>query len=134
MKHPRDSLDDAVGVLKIPRNKCDLPTSIPNESLDSPPKVYAARNEETLFKACGDEYCPHSSISVSNGPALDGICGHSNLGNTCFMNSALHCLSNIPDLTRSFLAGAWEADLNAVNPLGMEGKVARSYANAIDKL
>lgn len=79
-------------------------------------------------------YGPRSSTPVSNGPPVEGICGLSNLGNTCFMNSALQCLSNTPDLTRYILAGAWRDELNRDNPLGMEGEVARAYANLIDKL
>lgn len=75
-----------------------------------------------------------SSPFTVQAPAVNGICGLSNLGNTCFMNSALQCLSNTPDLTRYFLAGAWRDELNVDNPLGMGGEVARAYASMIDKL
>lgn len=32
-----------------------------------------------------------------------GVCGLSNLGNTCFMNAALQCMSNTPQLSEYFL-------------------------------
>ncbi|KAF9200683.1 CSN-associated deubiquitinating enzyme Ubp12 [Haplosporangium sp. Z 27] len=75
-----------------------------------------------------------SSFASSQGPPVNGLCGLSNLGNTCFMNSALQCLSNSKDLTQYILAGAWRDELNLDNPLGMGGEVARAYANLIDKL
>ncbi|KAF9929459.1 CSN-associated deubiquitinating enzyme Ubp12 [Linnemannia zychae] len=74
------------------------------------------------------------SSPTSSGKPAEGLCGLSNLGNTCFMNSALQCLSNTPDLTHYILAGAWRDELNLDNPLGMGGEVARAYANVIDKV
>jgi len=64
-------------------------------------------------------------------PKEKGVTGLRNLGNTCFMNSALQCLSNTPDLTQHFLSGRYKPEINYHNPLGMKGQVAEAFASTL---
>ena len=60
-----------------------------------------------------------------------GLCGSHNLGNTCFMNSSIACLSNCIELTYYFLNGDYKKDINRENKLGMRGALAESWGELI---
>ena len=68
-----------------------------------------------------------------NSDSSRGQIGGHNLGNTCFMNSSIACLSNCTELTYYFLKGDYLKDINEENTLGMRGEVAREWGNLLQE-
>ena len=60
-----------------------------------------------------------------------GLCGGYNLGNTCFMNSSIACISNCFELTSYFLTKEFEKDINSKNKEGLGGKLAYAWYNLL---
>lgn len=57
-----------------------------------------------------------------------GVVGLRNLGNTCFLNSSVQCLSATIPLTDYFLGYNYRSEINTRNPLGTGGKLVVAYA------
>ncbi|KAI8814802.1 hypothetical protein BJ742DRAFT_887384 [Cladochytrium replicatum] len=63
-----------------------------------------------------------------------GTVGMKNLGNTCFMNSTIQCLSGTVPLARYFMDGSYRKHVNKANPLGTKGQIVDGFAELVRSL
>ncbi|CAG8567558.1 13582_t:CDS:2, partial [Gigaspora rosea] len=113
----------------LPPKKHEVTTSITASANCS--EQMAMHNKSSLISEQGHHRFPQSESGYSTLGSCIGITGLRNLGNTCFMNSVLQCLSGTLPFARYFLDGSFRRHINKSNPLGTEGVLAEAFAKLI---
>lgn len=93
------------------------------------------RDSRTLVRADvrHDQLAPNSGCRYWRDPKL-GLTGLKNLGNTCYMNSTIQCLSATLPFARFFLDGHYKKEVNLTNTLGTRGNLAHAFAELLSAL
>ncbi|XP_036392637.1 ubiquitin carboxyl-terminal hydrolase 32-like isoform X2 [Megalops cyprinoides] len=96
--------------------------------------VIEVRNKDMSWPEEMSFIANSSKIDRHKVPTEKGATGLSNLGNTCFMNSSIQCVSNTKPLTQYFISGRHLYELNRTNPIGMRGHMAKCYGDLVQEL
>ena len=105
-------------------NEADSPTAMSPSKNKGPVTVKKTSSVESNNNGENMRLCSYPGF---------GACGLTNLGNTCYVNSAVQCISYLP-LLRSYLLNAQyksTGDLNKDNPLGTGGRLLEEFAELL---
>ncbi|KAJ6870312.1 ubiquitin carboxyl-terminal hydrolase 5-like isoform X5 [Populus alba x Populus x berolinensis] len=75
----------------------------------------------------------YGTSTVTTRGSSGGLIGLQNLGNTCFMNSAIQCLVHTSEFAEYFRED-YHQEINWKNPLGMVGELALAFGELLRRL
>ncbi|XP_037024901.1 ubiquitin carboxyl-terminal hydrolase 32 isoform X4 [Bradysia coprophila] len=107
-------------LLEIRNKDLTWPEELGSLSLSQPSGIGGLDRRATL-----------ASIQSVHAPGATGL---HNLGNTCFMNSALQVLFNTQPLTQYFNQNMHLYELNTTNKLGTKGQLAMRYSELLKEV
>ncbi|KHN12181.1 Ubiquitin carboxyl-terminal hydrolase 5 [Glycine soja] len=90
-------------------------------------------SSQNLNSPVRDVENPYGTSGVTTRSSFLGLTGLLNLGNTCYMNSAIQCLVHTPEFARYFRED-YHREINWQNPLGMVGELALAFGELLRKL
>ncbi|KAF8628722.1 hypothetical protein AX17_005944 [Amanita inopinata Kibby_2008] len=140
-----DQSQEALSNINHNRGPVDYP-EIPVPQLLRPPPAAASPTLERQNKRV--QHVPPSALPPKPAgpkpPRIDsdypvtywsdvqvGMSGLKNMGNTCYMNAPMQCLSATVPFARFFTDGRWKSAINFTNPLGSKGKLTGAFATLV---
>lgn len=136
MRNANTIIDHPFHVFTDVRNPQFNPPASPVRPLPvAPRKSYGGVSERlTPGVSLAPERPTKASMRSTSGTVSMETTGLKNLGNTCYMNSILQCMSGTIPLARYFRDGSYKKHVNKDNPLGSRGVLAEAFATVIHHL
>ena len=117
---------------KICGRKNDCPKGIQHQKLNNLLSELLLFQEFNFPKFLSKKFNPEKYNNNKN--KNKGVAGLYNLGNTCYMNCSLQCLSHTKDLTNYFLNYYFQNEINLSSTFGTNGVLVKIYSDIINQL